>query len=409
MAGKDGEAGSGGPPPLSARRLGRTGRGAGPAALWLAALLIFSWVCPPRAGAQAGNSRGNPSPPLPPLGAAAGRDSNGELEQLLDRSAELEMVSASGDYKIGPEDLLQVSVLEAPDLNRTVRVSAEGAISLPLLGGVQAAGLSPSGLEAVLEELLRRSYMKDPHVSIFVEKVRSHAVSVFGAVGKPGVYQIRSAKSLVEVLSMAQGLAANAGDAVLVTRQGGAAKATAGVSPAAAGGAAAKPEAVSGGPGWSLSDGEESASGQTVQVSLKDLLNSGDASANVLVYPGDVVRVTRAGIVYVVGEVRKPGGFVLNNNENISVLQALALAEGLTPTSAAKRSRIILASGTGSSRTQVAINLKKILAGKAPDPLLHSKDILFVPNSGGKSALHGFADSIAGISAAAGSAAVYRW
>ena len=378
--------------------------------MWLAALLILSWVVPASSWGQAGKGRAGQNSPLPPpVAAAVAQDSNGELEQMLDRSAALETSSASGDYQIGPEDLLQVFVLEAPDLSRTVRVSADGEISLPLLGAVQAAGLTPSGLEAVIEELLRRSYMKDPHVSVFVEKVRSHPVSVFGAVEKPGVYQIRGPKSLVEVLSMAQGLAKDAGDAVLVTRQGNLAEASAKAPADGTHMAAAKAKVIPGAPRWSLSDAKESASGQTIKVSLKDLLNSGDGSANVLVYPGDAVRVTRAGIVYVVGEVRKPGGFVLNNNENISVLQALALAEGLTPTSAAKKARIIVASAAGGSRTQVAINLKKVLAGKAPDPMLQSRDILFVPNSGGKSALHGFTESIGGISAAAGGAAVYRW
>ena len=102
-----------------------------------------------------------------------------------------------------------------------MRVSASGEISLPLLGAVQAAGLTPKALEFVLQELLRHSYMKDPHVSVFVKEMQSHPVSVFGAVKKPGVFQIDGPKSLVEVLSMAEGLAEDAGDTVVVMRGAG--------------------------------------------------------------------------------------------------------------------------------------------------------------------------------------------
>src|SRR3989454_10747540 len=120
--------------------------------------------------------------------------------------------------RIGPEDLLEIGVFEAPEMNRSLRISAGGEISLPLLGAVQAAGLTPRELEFVLQELLRRSVMKDPHVTVFVREMQSHAVSVFGAVRKPGVFQIRGAKTLVEVLAMAEGLSEDAGDTVLVMR-----------------------------------------------------------------------------------------------------------------------------------------------------------------------------------------------
>ena len=122
---------------------------------------------------------------------------------------------------------------------------------------------------------------------------------------------------------------------------------------------------------------------------MKNLLSSGDPRYNVLVYPGDVIKVPPAGIVYVVGEVRKPGGFVLKTKAApVSVLQALALAEGLTRTSAAGRARIIRTDEATGSRTEIPIDLKRILAGKASDPMLHAKDIVFVPNSTAKSALY---------------------
>jgi polysaccharide export outer membrane protein len=123
-------------------------------------------------------------------------------------------------------------------------------------------------------------------------------------------------------------------------------------------------------------------------VNLKDLLESADSTLNVPVHPGDIVKVTRAGIVYVVGEVKKAGGFILSNNENISVLQALALAEGLTRTSAKSQARIIRTDPSTGKRTEIPLDLGKILASKTPDPALQPKDIVFVPNSSAKSAFY---------------------
>jgi polysaccharide export outer membrane protein len=140
-----------------------------------------------------------------------------------------------------------------------------------------------------------------------------------------------------------------------------------------------------------------SVSGETLNINLKELLNSSDSRGNVLIYPGDVIKVTPAGVVYVVGEVKKPGGFVLKTNENISVIQALALAEGLTRTSARSHVRIIRTDGATGARTETPINLDKILAGKLPDPILLPKDILFVPNSTGRSVLYRGAEAALGV------------
>jgi len=133
-------------------------------------------------------------------------DWNKRLRDLLHQSDSIRLAPAQ-EYRIGPEDLVEITVFEAPELSRSARVSAGGEISLPLLGGLQAAGLTPRELELVLQELLRRAYMKDPHVGVFVREMQSHPVSVFGAVEKPGVFQIRGTKTLIEMLSMAEGLA----------------------------------------------------------------------------------------------------------------------------------------------------------------------------------------------------------
>lgn len=379
---------------------------------WIALCLVLATLglSAPVAARQSAAAKPSPSSPAQSSRDVTTQDYNRRIEQLLRSNGGLAGNSV-GNYQIGPEDLLQISVLEAPDLSRTLRVSEDGEISLPLLGTVRAAGLTSRELQTVLETLLRRTYMKNPHVSVFVQEMRSHPVSVFGAVEKPGVFQIRGPKTLIEVLSMAQGLAADAGDSVIVMRHAGdPVSAAASMSPesgstptAAAHLKATSAKTDSPGPLDEVASGPGS-----IKISLKQLLDSGDSRYNVLVYPGDVVKVTRAGIVYVVGDVRKPGGFLLKTNENISVLQALALAEGLAPTAQGKQARIIISEPNG-TRKEVAINLNKVLEGKAPDPVLHSRDILFVPNSTRKAAVHAFYRTAEGIAAAVSGAAVYRW
>jgi len=315
-------------------------------------------------------------------------DWNRRLKELLDSNPSAPAVGA-GEYRIGPEDVLNINIFEAQELNREVRVSAGGDISLPLLGSVRAAGLTPRELEFVLQELLHRTYMKDPHVSVFVREMQSHPVSVMGAVRRPGVFQIRGSKTLLEVLSLAEGLADDAGETAIILR--GAALST---EPEPATDRSATTDQPSSGAqntvaakavAWGL-NGNRSISENAVQVNLKDLLESDDSRSNPLVHPGDIVKVTRAGVVYVIGEVRKPGGFALKSNEKISVLQALALSEGLTRTAAKAEARIIRTDQQSGERKETPIDLGKILAGKAPDPVLEPKDIIFVPNSATKTA-----------------------
>ncbi len=230
--------------------------------------------------------------------------------------------------------------------------------------------------------------MKDPHVSVFVHEMQSHPVSVMGAVKRSGVFQIRGSKTLLEVLSLSEGLADDAGETVIILR--GAAL------PAESDPAADHPPAMAQSSPGAQNAGEEnadssainrngSASESVVQVNLKALLESADPRNNPLVHPGDIVKVTRAGIVYVIGEVRRPGGFALKSNEKISVLQALALSEGLTRTAAKGEARIIRTDQQSGERKETPIDLGKILTGKAADPMLEPKDIVFVPNSAVKS------------------------
>ncbi len=297
------------------------------------------------------------------------------------------------EYRIGVNDLVAVFIYDAPDLSRSARVSASGEISLPLLGVFPAAGQTARELETTIADRLRAHFMKDPQVSVSVQDMQSHAVSVFGAVEKPGVYQIRGVASLVEVLSLASGIAQDAGDLVIVVRGSQAPRPAAAATDTPM--TASSVNDVSNIPAANTSDsssaspnGVTAAAGETIEVSLARLLDGADPQDNILIYPGDVVKVTRGGTVYVVGEVRKPGGYVLTANKKISVLQVLALAEGLTSTAARSRTVIIHTDAATGQRTEIPIDLAKILAGKAPDPELESSDLVFVPNSTARSTLY---------------------
>ena len=322
-------------------------------------------------------------------------------------AAELPADPKGEESRIGAEDVLDISVFEAPELNRTVRVSENGEISLELLGTVRASGLTPRELEIVLQELLRRTYMKDPHVGVFVRELQSHPISVVGAVKTPGVFQVRGSKSVLEMISMAQGLSEDAGETVVIMRGSGL------VTPA--GGAFASEETALNKNGFlnnfspmnSAKSALQPVGGKIVEINLKRLMESDDPASNVAVHSGDVVKVSRAGIVYVVGGgVKTPGGFVLKNNENISVLQAIALAQGLTRTSSKNRAVIIRTDQETNRRTEIQVNLGKILASKAADPVLQPRDIVYVPDSTAKTVMYRGAE--AALSTAAG-VAIYRW
>jgi polysaccharide export outer membrane protein len=256
-------------------------------------------------------------------------------------------VAADTDYHVGAGDLLAISVLQVPDLKTSVRVSQQGAISLPMLGVVQVGGLSAAQIEARLADQLRRTYVKDPQVSVQVAEMESHPVSVVGAVAQPGVYQVRGPMHLLAVLSLAKGVSENAGDSVIVVP--------------------ADPSA------------------KPIEVDLKKLLESNASETNVIVRAGDVVKVPSAPRVYVVGEVNKPGSFPVPRGERLTVLRAVALGEGLTPT-AAKGDTVILRTAEDGRQTEIDIRLDRIMKADEPDPVLQANDVIFVPGSGGKAA-----------------------
>jgi polysaccharide biosynthesis/export protein len=280
-----------------------------------------------------------------------------------------ESTAATANQRIGANDLLEIKVLEDAELNRNVRVSGDGEISLPLLGEIGAAGQSARELELELESLLRERFILDPHVTVQILEAESQSVSVVGAVNRPGVFQIRGPRTLLEVLALAGGLSEKAGDGVLVVRGS--------VAHAIATGEAVAADSQSG----------------VEEIDLKALLESGELRHNVAVRPGDVVKVKPAGLIYVVGEVNQPGAFQLERGSGLTVLQAIALGEGLRSMAAKGRTTIIRTSPAG-ERIEIPVDLGDVLAGRALDPTLQERDILFVPNSATRALAVGVVDAL---------------
>jgi polysaccharide export outer membrane protein len=251
-----------------------------------------------------------------------------------------------------------MEIADLEELNGKVhRVDNDGTVTLPLVGRIQAAGLTIQEFEASLNEKLLKE-LKEPHIAITVTESISQPVTVIGWVNTPGVQKMRGKQSLAEVLSLAGGLKPDAGYRVTITRQ-------------IAVGDLPLPDTRR----------DESAGVVIGEVNLSDILEARNPAANIQILPRDVVTVPRAKIVYVVGEVRKSGGFTLEQKNSMSVIQALALAEGTTQTAAKNRALILRQVPGAAQRSEIEVNLDKVMAGKSGDVTLQPDDILYVPNS----------------------------
>ncbi len=273
------------------------------------------------------------------------------------------------EYLIAADDVLDVYVVDVPQFSRDYRVGPDGTITIPLLSSpVPAEGLTLNQLSEVISNKLRAAELvSHPHVVVSVKSSQAHAVAISGAVQTPQIYPIFGPTTLLDVLSQAGGLAPDAGNTSIITRGGPAARAS----------------------GLAKDSSSYAPGGGTLKVDLRKLLATGDPRLNVAIYPGDKVTVQRAGVVYVVGAVQRPGGFTMSSGrDKMTVLQAVAMSEGLKPTALQKKAMIIRRGQQfPDGREEIAVNLKKILAGHAPDPGLKASDILFVPDSASKRAL----------------------
>lgn len=265
-------------------------------------------------------------------------------------------------YVVGPGDVLTVWAVDLDESGtRPHRVDGQGFINVPLVGRIHVAGKRVDELEQELNSKLK-VYIRDPNVAVSIQEHRSQPVTIVGAVNRPGVMQLEGQKTLLEVVSLAEGLRDDAGFSAKITR-----RLEFGELPL---------------PNAKL-DGTERFS--VAEVDLEELFAGSNPEQNIVMMPNDVVTIPRAHMVYVVGAVERAGGFALAEQSKISALQALALAGGLTPTAAKSKARILRQAEDENGRIEIAVNLKDIMSGKEPDFPLGGDDILFVPTSGFKS------------------------
>jgi polysaccharide export outer membrane protein len=267
-------------------------------------------------------------------------------------------------YVLGPDDQVTVRALDVEEISeKPVRIDMSGHIRLPMAGRIQAAGLTVEQLENAIA-LRLKEFVKDPEVTVSIAEFRSQPVSVIGSVKNPGVHQLEGHKTLIEIVSLAGGLADDAGYSVKITRR-------------LEWGAVPLPNA------------QNDASGKysVGEVRLKEILDASKPDENIVIKPFDVVSVPRAEMVYVTGEVQRAGGYVLRERETLSVLQALSLAGGMSGSASPKNARILRPAGAGASRVEIAVDLQQIIRGKAKDVPLRAEDILFIPENAPKKAM----------------------
>jgi polysaccharide export outer membrane protein len=242
--------------------------------------------------------------------------------------------------KLGPGDLVAVSVYDAPELTRTVRVEPDGSIYLPLLrAGIPAIGLLPRELEALVAAALKDGQiLVNPIVKLTVAEYHSRPISVMGAVRRPLTFQADGQITLLDALARAEGLTDDSGTEVLVTR-----------------------------------------AGEVTHVALKALMNDADPAANLTLTGGEEVRVPEAGKIAVLGNVAKPGVFPVRGPQDHTVLQLVALTEGLLPYSE-KIAYIVRLDANGLPQ-EIPVELDRIMKRQAPDFKLQAGDIFYVPDN----------------------------
>ena len=264
----------------------------------------------------------------------------------------LAALPASGladEYKIGEGDLLKITVYDHPDLTSDARVSGEGKISFPLIGEVEVMGLTSSEVEKRIARALDTDYIVKPQVAVFIVEYKSKKVTVLGEFIKPGLVELRGNSTLLEVISGAGGITANAGDMLYIQRK-------------------------------IFRGGTETNEDITVTVDLKRLLEEGDIKANVDVQDGDSIYVPKAAFVYVTGEVKTPGAYKIT--KGLTVLKAITIAGGFTSKAWKGRTKIIRKAEEveGGEKTGKAVSGEVTLPASMDD-LVKEDDVIEVPES----------------------------
>ncbi len=250
------------------------------------------------------------------------------------------------EYKIGPKDLLEISVFGQDELNKTVRVSEDGKITFPLLGEVEVKGLTKVELEKKLSRLLEEKYLHNPQVTIFIKEYQSKRVSVLGAVKNPGPYEILGRQTLLHIISKAGGLTNEAGEDIIIMRQ------------------------------------PQDGSSISLKISIDGLFLKGDPELNIPLQPNDIINVPIDKIVYVYvfGQVKNPGALDVKKSNIPTLLRAIAQAGGFSERASKGRVIIKRKDESGNEKT-TKVNVKDIIKGKKKDIQLMENDVVIVPET----------------------------
>jgi polysaccharide export outer membrane protein len=277
---------------------------------------------------------------------------------------EAKKIQLHAGYTLGPDDVITVRGMHAYEIvDKPIRVEANGNVTLPLIGPLRAGGLTIEQFQSDLNDRLKNFYV-EPQVSVTVTEFRSQPISILGAVANPGTHQLQGRKTVLEMLSMVGGVRNDAGPVLKITRQ-----MQWGPIPL---------------PGATV---DESGEFSVAELNLSDLFEAKRPVNNILVRPLDVISIPSSAVIYVIGEVKKSGGFALGSRSSLSVLEALSMAEGFQAKASPKNARILrLKTSSDRQRTEIPVNMSRILAGKAADVPLERDDILFIPNSAARSA-----------------------
>ena len=277
--------------------------------------------------------------------------------------------------KIGNNDLISVAVYNAPELSKSIRVGGDGYIRLPMMKQrIKVDGLMPPEVEAAITAALKHEQiLVDPYVSVTMLEYHSRPISVMGAVKTPLTFQADSTVTLLDALARADGLAPEAGSEILITRK---------------------------------QDGEN---GQptflTQRIPIKSLIGGDDPELNVKLNGGEEIRVPTAGKIFVVGNVKAPGAFPLQDSGETTLLKALAMAGGLSPYSG--RQAFVIRREANGTKNEIPVELSKIMARKAPDAQLQADDILYVPDATGRRATLAALEKVLSYGSGASAALIY--
>ncbi|MFW6140801.1 MAG: polysaccharide biosynthesis/export family protein [Acidobacteriota bacterium] len=254
--------------------------------------------------------------------------------------------SRSLEYKIGPQDLLEISVFGLDEMNKTVRVSEDGDITLPLLGQIIVQNLTRSELEQKLARLLAEKYLQAPQVTVFIREHRSRRVSIIGAVSEPGRYELIGHQTLLHMIAQAGGLTNQVGEEIIVVRE--------------------------------KADG----SSKSLRISIDKLILKGDPGLNIPLEPGDIVNIPIDMVVhvYVFGQVRSPGALEVKKSNLPTLIQAIAQAGGFSDR-AAKGRVVLKRKNEQDKEEEIKVNVKAIMKGKIDDIQLKENDVVFVPET----------------------------